>query len=171
MTTATAFFKRFSDSKDNEGVFTLNINRKEVVKRLPCRTGLPGIKDPWLRGKGPIPMGTFLIHLTPVHNGSILPKGGKGRYGIGLFYPISSSPTNRSLIIRPGTPDIYREHIGFHGENDNVGGAKGSNGCIVGLWNNPQRKDQLLYLYDQFDWLLDRGISRIKLLSWEGPRD
>lgn len=138
----TAWYDRVPNSID--GFFTLqDATGKKLFDRLPARSGQRGwTNTSWERGKSPIPYsseikGQYHLWLRPVNNGVKLDDD-----GIGLFWPISSSPTSRDRIY---SKDFRKERhaVGLHGENR----WNGSAGCIVLLWDTTPRKEQVLSLY------------------------
>lgn len=119
-----------------------------TFKQLPARSGQAGyLNAPWTRSRGAIPYnhqvkgGKLYLHLQPVKD----PRGDFNNNGIGLFFPISDS-TEQTKTIKGFFSREVRFDIGLHPENR----WNGSAGCIVLLWDNPQRESTVKAL---FDWL------------------
>lgn len=122
-----AFYDRRPDTVD--GYFTIqDEHRNPVFKRLLARSGqMRAVGTNWMRGQSPIPFSKDVagekhyLWLNSLH-----PHSKAGAYGIGEFFPISSSLKDKDLIQGP-RPDLIRRSIGLHAENKYPGSA----GCIV----------------------------------------
>lgn len=132
----TKTVKAYFDRK--KGFFTLNEDGKEIFKQLPARSGQRGFENTdWVTGKSPCPKGDLLLWLSPKDVG-VLPKG----KGIGEFYPISSGEFDRNTISE-SNGNRKRLYVGLHPENAFAGSA----GCIVLLWDTPDKKAKMLALF------------------------
>ncbi len=108
--------------------------------RLPIRSGQKSYEGTsWVRGKSPIPFGQFRLWLQPYNRG-VLP----GKTGIGEFYPISSSATDKRLIQHTGNKHFIRQDVGLHREND----LPGSAGCVVLVSHTPEESRLIDRLFD-----------------------
>lgn len=122
-----AFYDRRGDTI--EGKFTIqDSDGNPIFKRLHARSGqMRAVGTNWMRGQSPIPFSKDVVgekyHLWLK---SMHPHTKAGAYGIGEFFQISSSPIDRRLIQGP-RPDLIRQDIGLHAENQYPGSA----GCIV----------------------------------------
>ena len=130
-------------------------------KQLPVRSGQAGyLNAPWTRSVGAIPYNhqvktnELYIHLQPVKDS----RGDFNNDGIGLFFPISDSKDQVRTIKGADAREV-RFDIGLHPENRWVGSA----GCIVLLWNTPERKEMVEAL---FAWLKLQSKT-VKLIELE----
>ena len=130
-------------------------------KQLPSRSGQAGyLNAPWTRSRGAIPYneqvktGELYLHLQPVKD----PRGDFNNNGIGLFFPISDSKDQVRTIKGHHSLEV-RFDIGLHPENKYAGSA----GCIVLLWNTPERKEMVDAL---FSWLQLQSKT-VKLIELE----
>lgn len=111
---------------------------KKLFERLPARSGQIGYTQPakeWIRGKSPIPHGTWLLWLNSKDPGKFEKKG------IGEFFPISSTVNNPRLISQA---EKQRWDIGLHPENI----FRGSAGCVVLVWDTPARHQKVKELFN-----------------------
>lgn len=141
-----AYFDRKLDSIN--GLFTIQAEHTgiKLFTRLPARSGQEGYSiTSWVRGKSPIPYSNDLgntelkIHLKCPKQLQHWPSGGE----VGEFWPISNSEQDTSTI-QGISRDFIRKDIGLHPENQ----YKGSAGCIVLLWDTPERKASLIKLHN-----------------------
>lgn len=131
-------YKAFYDRQPNtiHGWFTIleydseGSEPQKIINRIPAVSGQKGYENSsWATAKSPIPYnvevkgGKLWLWLSPVA-GEISNSPLAPTKGIGEFWPISSSETNRSLIV--GLKNQQRAHIGGHDDNSLLGTA----GCI-----------------------------------------
>ena len=155
VTTFVSPLRLFYDRRKGsiEGVLTvMDATGKKLLDKLPARSGQNGYTETnWVPAKSPIPLWqpqiSYYLHLSPVQNGEVFPTKASG---IGLFFPISTHPSNPDLIEQGKN---RRWHVGLHPENAYPGSA----GCIVLLWNTPARKRKVEAL---FSLLAEQGKTQ-----------
>lgn len=138
-------YKAYFDRKEGtiDGFFSIVDSRTGLkpFNRLPVRSGQRGYTNSsWKSGKSPIPFSKeckypLRIDLTSPIDYGIFPVGG----GIGEFWHIYNDTGNTRSIIGKSSGQL-RSDIGCHPENIYPGSA----GCIVFLWDTPERKKELM---------------------------
>lgn len=140
-------------TKDSvEGTLRVLDGEGKVITTLPARSGKAGhTQSDWERSKSPIPRtektADLFLHLKPLAGqaGTVFAsKAGD----TGKFYPISSSESDTETI-KSADGKKVRTHVGLHTEDVNVG----SEGCVVLLWDTPERKKQVEEFYTTLDTL------------------
>ena len=127
-----------------EGTLQVKDSDGKVIAELPARSGQQEAADTdWETAKSPIPFSPagedYYLSLKPLENSAVFAEGNEN---VGLFFPISSDESQPEIIEQGGKT---RTAIGLHSENDKPGSA----GCVVVLWDTPERKQQVQALYDK----------------------
>lgn len=167
-------YRCFYDRKPGtvDGVFTVlevtqdesgNYSSWKVFDRLPARSGQQlECNTSWRRGRSPIPYShtwpqaqQFKIWLDPRNQEEFPSAPG----GIGRFWPISNHAWNQNYTKHPFGNQI-RTVLGLHPENL----FRGSKGCIVLLWDTPERKAEVQRLFNFFRELIRKGVVSVELV-------
>jgi hypothetical protein len=125
-----------------EGTLQVKNAKGNILMSLDARSGKEGYTETdWERSKSPIPFSPkeddYYLNLEPIEDGSVFAaETGK----TGRFFPISSNESDTVTIAQEGKE---RSDIGLHTEDS----EKGSKGCVVLLWDTPDRKKQVEDLY------------------------
>jgi hypothetical protein len=135
-----------------EGTLRILDGNGKVITTLPARSGQTGhTQGDWETNKSPIPHtkkdADFFLHLQPLAGQAGTVFASKAD-DTGKFYPISSSESNTEKITSADSKKV-RTNVGLHTEDVNAG----SKGCVVLLWDTPERKKQVEDFYATLDTL------------------